>query len=85
MKIGSEYRLQRIERREWEACARELRIPAKSLLARIAEVAAILPKAAERTAHALSKDGIKHPVVADLVEGIRSNTKKCVELLQKSA
>jgi serine/threonine-protein kinase HipA len=85
MKIGSEYRLRRIERREWETCARELRIPAKSLLARIAEVATILPEAAERTAHALSKDGIKHPVVADLVEGIRSNTKKCVELLQKSA
>jgi serine/threonine-protein kinase HipA len=84
MKIGSEYRLRRIEKREWEACARELRIPAKELLARIAEVAAILPDAAERTAHALAKDGIKHPVVADLVEGIRSNTQKCVKLLQKT-
>ena len=51
---------------------------------RIAEVAAILPDAAERTAHALAKDGIKHPVVADLVEGIRSNTQKCVKLLQKT-
>lgn len=85
MKIGSEYRLRRIERREWEACARELRIPAKNLLARIAEVSAILPEAAERTAHSLAKDGIKHQVVSDLVEGIRSNTRKCVELLQKSS
>lgn len=85
MKIGPEYRLQRIGRRAWGAFARELRIPAKDLLARIDEVAALLPEAAERTAHSLAKDGIKHQVVSDLVEGIHSNTRKCVELLQKSS
>lgn len=84
MKIGSEYRLHRIERREWESCARELRIPAKSLLTRIAEMAELLPGAAERTGSNLAKDGIDHPVITDLVTGIQSHTRKCLELLQKS-
>ncbi len=85
MKIGSEYRLRRIGRREWESCARELRIPAKDLLERIAQLASSLPEAAERSAQALAKDGIQHTVVAELVEGIRSHTRKCMELLRKTS
>ena len=35
MKIGGSYRLRDITRRHWESCARDLRMPADALLARI--------------------------------------------------
>jgi serine/threonine-protein kinase HipA len=84
MKIGSEYRLRRIGKHQWESCARELRIPSKELLDRIVQMAAHLPQAAERTAHRLVNDGINHPVITNLVEGLLAHSRKCSEILQKS-
>jgi serine/threonine-protein kinase HipA len=85
MKIGSEYRLRRIGKHEWESCARELRIPSKELLERIRQMAARIPLAAERTAHHLVKDGINHPVIPGLVEGLLAHCRKCTEILDKPA
>lgn len=83
MKIGSEYRLWRIGKREWESCARELRISTKALLDRIALMVASLPEAAERAAHRLANDGINHPVIPNLVECLLAHIRKCAELVSK--
>jgi hypothetical protein len=83
MKIGSEYRLWRIGKREWESCARELRISTKELLDRIALMAASLPEAAERAAHRLADDGINHIVIPNLVKSLLAHTRKCAELVSK--
>jgi hypothetical protein len=83
MKIGSEYGLWRIGKKEWESCARELRIPAKELLDRIAQMAASLPEAVERAAHRLANDGINHPVIPNLVECLLAHSMKCVETISK--
>lgn len=85
MKIGPEYRLCRIGKRAWESFARELRIPAKELLERIAQMSACLPEAAERTAHRLAKDGISHPVIPNLVESLLANSRKCAAAISKSS
>jgi serine/threonine protein kinase HipA of HipAB toxin-antitoxin module len=83
MKIGSEYRLWRIGKKEWESCAREIRISSKELLDRIALMAASLPEAVERAAHRLANDGINHPVIPNLVECLLAHSRKCVELVSK--
>lgn len=83
MKIGSEYRLWRIGKKEWESCAREIRISSKELLDRIVLMAASLPEAAERAAHRLAKDGINHPVIPNLVECLLAHSRKCAELVSK--
>lgn len=85
MKIGSEYRLRRIGKHEWESCARELRIPAKELFERIMQMASRIPSAAERTAHRLVQEGINHPAIPNLVEGLVSHSRKCTEILEKPA
>jgi serine/threonine-protein kinase HipA len=81
MKTGSEYRLWRIVKREWELCARELRISSKELLDRIAQMATCLPEAAEGTAHRLAKDDINHPVIPNLLESLLAHSRKCAETI----
>ena len=83
MKIGAEYRLWRIGKREWESCARELRVSTKELLDRIEQMAASLPEAAERAAHRLGNDGLNHPIIPNLVKCLSAHTKKCAELVSK--
>ena len=83
MKIGAEYRLGRIGKREWESCARELRVSTKELLDRIEQMAASLPEAAERVAHRLGNDGLNHPIIPNLVKCLSAHTKKCAELVSK--
>lgn len=78
-----EYRLGRIGKREWESCARELRVSTKELLDRIEQMAASLPEAAERAAHRLGNDGLNHPIIPNLVKCLSAHTKKCAELVSK--
>ena len=85
MKIGSEYRLWRIGKQEWESCARELRISSKELFNRIAQMTGCLPEAAERTAHRLARDGINHPVISSLVDCLLAHCRKCAEAISKVA
>jgi serine/threonine-protein kinase HipA len=81
LKIGREYRLQRIDRRDWETCARELRLPAKDLLHRIQLLAETLPNAAKETAHQLQSSGITHPVIPKLVDALGEHCQNCIDAL----
>jgi serine/threonine-protein kinase HipA len=81
LKIGREYRLQRIDRRDWETCARELRLPAKDLLHRIQLLAETLPNAAKETAHQLQSSGITHPVIPKLVDTLGEHCQNCIDAL----
>jgi serine/threonine-protein kinase HipA len=83
MKIGADYRLWSIGKREWESCARELRVSTKELLHRIEQMATSLPEAVERAAHRLGNDGLNHPIIPNLVKCLLAHTKKCAELVSK--
>lgn len=81
LKIGGEYRLQRIDRRNWESCASELRLPPKDLLHRIQHFAETLPGAAKDTAHQLESSGITHPIVPKLVDALGNHCQNCIDAL----
>lgn len=83
LKIGREYRLQRIDRRDWETCARELRLPAKGLLHRILQLAEALPDAAKETAHQLQSSGITAPIIPKLVAALGGHCQNCITALSK--
>jgi serine/threonine-protein kinase HipA len=81
MKIGSTYRLRDIHRRHWETCARDLRLPAASLIGRMEEMIVRIQQALPTVAHALEREGISHPVIEALVDGIAGHTRQCLERL----
>ena len=70
MKIGNSYRLREIQRRHWQACARELRMPAESLIARAEAMTTRMTEALPTVADDLDQEGIVDPVIGRLVDGI---------------
>jgi serine/threonine-protein kinase HipA len=84
MKIGSKYKIKDIARYHWEACARELGIPAARLLEQIATMADLLPDAATRTAHTLYQSEIRHPVIGRLIDHLGPHLDACLGNLSKS-
>lgn len=82
MKIGGTYRLREIQRRHWEACARDLRLPATSLIERAETMITRMTDALPMVAHALHEEGIVDPVIGKLVEEIGTHARACRERLQ---
>lgn len=85
MKIGSSYRLREIQRRHWEACARDLRLPAQALISRAEAMSTRMTDALPAVAHALHEEGIVDPMIGKLVEGIETHARACRERLGKPA
>lgn len=81
MKIGGSYRLREIQRRHWEACARDLRLPHQSLIERAEAMIARMTDALPMVAHALHEEGIVDPVIGKLVDGIGTNARASRERL----
>lgn len=77
MKIGGSYRLREIQRRHWETCARDLRVPAQSLLARAEAMIGQILHAAPQVAQELHAKGIADPVIGHLVDGIDRHAREC--------
>lgn len=72
MKIGSEYKLKKIEIRHWEACAKELRLSPDYLIGRLYELIQLIPSAANNTAALLHSEGLDNPVIDTLAEAIEA-------------
>jgi serine/threonine-protein kinase HipA len=83
MKIGGGYRLREIQRRHWEACARDLRLPAQALIDRAEAMIARMTDALPSVANALHEEGIVDPVIGKLVGGIETHARACRERLGK--
>lgn len=72
MKIGGEYRIRDIGKRQWAKLATELKMDADALVASvIALVEDALPAADEIAAHAAS-EGLDHPVLGKIANAIRA-------------
>lgn len=83
MKIGGSYRLREIQRRHWEACARELRMPADSLIDRAEAMITRITETMPSVAHDLNQEGVVDSVIRMLVNGIGMHAGECRERLGK--
>ncbi len=81
MKIGNSYRLREIRRNQWEACARDLRMPANDLIGRAESMIERLIDAAPKVAVTLLDEGLDDLVIGKLVDSIASHTRYCRERL----
>lgn len=81
MKIGNSYRLREIRRNHWEACARDLRMPASELIGRAESMSERLVDSAPKVAAILRGEGLDDPVIGRLVDSINKHTGSCRERL----
>ena len=81
MKIGGTCRLREIQRGHWKACARDLRLPAPSLIERAETMIARMTDSLPMVAHALHEEGIVDPVIGKLADGIGTHARASRERL----
>lgn len=81
MKIGSSYRLREIRRNHWEACARDLRMPANDLIGRAESMIERLIDAVPKVASSLLEENLDDPVIRRLVDSIDAHARSCRERL----
>ena len=84
MKIGSNYRIQQIRRRDWKKLARELRLTPSGVLDRIADLAGRIPDGAEAVAKTIHKEGVRHPVISRIVEQMGEHITRCTDALSST-
>ena len=83
MKIGNHYRIREVTRRDWDRCARELRLRPDHLNERIESMMARLPEVALAVASDMDNEGLTHPVVASLTDRLPAWINKQREQLSR--
>jgi serine/threonine-protein kinase HipA len=78
MKIGGTYRIREIDRRRWQAFAREARVDDEALLARASAMAAALPAEFARLRKQAVREGLKHPVLEHLQHAFEQQAARCM-------
>ena len=76
MKIGSAYHIKKIEPRHWQACAKQLRLPAAALIERLHDMTKRLETRAPIIADDLRQQGLSHPIVQTLSDSISQRASK---------
>jgi serine/threonine-protein kinase HipA len=84
MKIGGEYRVQRIGLSEWRRLASDLTIDPVALLDRIVRMARSIPDAARDVAHRSQAAGLKHEVIERLSMRLTARSRLCLQQLQST-
>ena len=83
MKIGSEYKLKKIETRHWKTCAKELRLSPTYLLNRLQQLAKAMPEAAASTYMELSAEGLDNRVIQKLETGLKDRSSMVLSTLSE--
>lgn len=81
MKLGGEYRLKYITRRNWEALAKEVRLPVEEVIGKVRELAREIADLAAETASRVKQEGLKHQIIGKLKDGIAERAGECAKLL----
>lgn len=84
MKVGGHYRAREISRRDWERCARDLRLRPTDVLARLEAMMSRLLEAAPAVACEMEDAGLRHPAVASLVDALPAHLQGCAKQLVRS-
>lgn len=85
MKIGGEYRLWRIGRRQWERLADATGLEPEPLVARVGEVAASVPDLLAAECREAVAEGLGHPLLARLTDLVAEHAKRAIAALKKSS
>ncbi len=83
MKIGGEYKLDQIGRRQWQKFARETRIDADELLIGLASMAKQLPDEVSVARRQARQDGLDEVVVERLAAGLIERARECEQMLDR--
>lgn len=77
MKIGGQYKVQAIGKRDWEKFATESRIDFEALRTRILQLSEAMPVAADKVGVEMQSQGVMHDVVERLIEGLADRVLHC--------
>ena len=83
MKIGGESRLGYVQVRHWERFAGEVQLPPDEVLEISESVAAETPDRFADLAAAARSEGLDHPIVERLKDGIASHARACLKRLRR--
>lgn len=78
MRIGGEYLLKKIGRRQWGKLADELRIDRNQLVEQVVRLAERIPDAVHEVRHTAERAGLNHPKLARLEKNIRARATACL-------
>jgi serine/threonine-protein kinase HipA len=81
MKVGSEYRVRNIRRRNWGELADDLGLDADATIARASEMAAQIKPAAAAVRDELLAEGLDNPIIAKLAAEVADRAAVCVRTL----
>ncbi|MGH7864282.1 MAG: type II toxin-antitoxin system HipA family toxin, partial [Candidatus Binataceae bacterium] len=85
MKVGGEYLVRRITRRNWESLAKGNGLTSSYMLEAASYVLEQLTVAIDVVAQRAIKEGLAHSVVEPLAERVRARTKYCSETMRVAA
>lgn len=80
MRLGGEYRLRNIGRRQWQKLAAELRLVSEPFFARVAVMAEAIPDHAGRVTQQLGNEGLRHPALTRLRDRLTARALECRKL-----
>lgn len=81
MKIGGEYRLRDVGRRQWQAFASDAQLDGDAVLRRALELAEGVALATPGLGEALRRNGLGHPIIPTLVASVTERAAYCIRLL----
>lgn len=81
MKLGGEYRFRNIRRRHWHRTAEELRLDPEALIRRVTDLATQMPDHVADIRRRIAHEGINHPLVPRLADGLIAQAAYCRRLL----
>jgi serine/threonine-protein kinase HipA len=81
MKIGGEYRMRAVGRRNWERLAAEIGAAPDAVIALVREIVEALPDALAGVRAETAADGLDHPVLARLQTAVATNAASCLARL----
>lgn len=85
MKIGSHYRWWDVRLADWEATADGMTLDPQKALSGLFDMATRLPGIARALLAELQAEGMRHPVLERLVDGISASCQRCLRQFEQSA
>lgn len=76
MKLGGEYKLRDITKRQWQKLAADVKVDEDVLFPQVQIMARAMPDAASTVQKRLTKEGLTHPIVPRITERITERAKK---------
>ena len=84
MRLGPEYEVNRVHRRDWLALARQSQVPTSTVLDPLVAVLEALPEIVDRIADTCISAGLDPSTIRLLRERTREPIVRCLEMMQVS-